>query len=106
MRGAPRSQRNPRGARRVDPVVHVDFYSSSFCAPCAAARGVLDEAARLIPQLEIVERNVAQHPDAADADRIGSTPTLIVRASDGAEVYRAEGVPTVNQLLVALARAV
>ncbi|TPW74596.1 thioredoxin family protein [Schumannella soli] len=86
--------------------MRVDFYSSSFCAPCAAARSVLDDAAKLLPQLEIVERNVAQHPDAADADRIGSTPTMIVRSGDGAEVYRAEGVPSVNQLLVALARAV
>jgi hypothetical protein len=30
----------------------------------------------------------------------------VVRSSSGAEVFRAEGIPTVNQVLVALAKAV
>jgi thioredoxin 1 len=90
----------------VDLGVHVDFYSSSFCAPCAVTREVLDEAARLVPALTVTERNVALAPDAAEADRITSTPTVIVRGADGVEVFRAEGAPTRDQLLAALARAV
>ncbi|MCU1406549.1 MAG: hypothetical protein JWQ43_2852, partial [Glaciihabitans sp.] len=31
---------------------------------------------------------------------------VIVRKEDGTEVFRAEGIPTVNQVLVALAKAV
>jgi thioredoxin 1 len=90
----------------VAPAVHVDFYSSSFCAPCAATREVLDDAARLVPALSVTERNVALDPDAAEADGIRSTPTVIVRAADGREVFRAEGAPTRDQLLSALARAI
>lgn len=86
--------------------MHVDFYSSSFCAPCAATREVLADAARLVPALTVTERNVAMVPEAAAADRIRSTPTVIVRDSEGREVFRAEGAPTRDQLLSALARAV
>ena len=84
----------------------VDLYSSSFCAACSATRSVLEEAARLVPTAEIVERNIAIAPDAAEADGILSTPTVIVRDSGGAEVFRAEGVPTLPQVLTALAKAV
>jgi len=86
--------------------MHVDFYSSSFCAPCAAAREVLADAERLLPALTVTERNVASHPDSAERDGIRSTPTLIVRGRDGVEVFRAEGAPTRDQLLTALARTV
>ena len=84
----------------------VDLYSSSFCGACTATRAVLDEAARLVPAATIVERNVAIEPDAAAAEDIRSTPTVIVRRDDGAEVFRAEGVPTVDRVLGALALAV
>ena len=84
----------------------VDLYSSSFCAACSATRAVLDEAARLVPSVELTERNVATAPDAAESEGIRSTPTVIVRGADRAEVFRAEGVPTLPQVLAALARAV
>jgi glutaredoxin len=82
------------------------LYTSSFCDPCIATRAVVAEASRLVPAAEIVERDVALAADQAEADGIRSTPTVIVSSSDGAEVVRAEGVPTLNQLLVALAKAV
>ena len=44
--------------------------------------------------------------DAAEAAGIRSTPTVIVRGSDDVEVFRAEGVPSLNQVLVAFAKAV
>ena len=84
----------------------VDLYSSSFCGACTATRAVLDEAARLVPAARVVERNVARDPDAAEAERIVSTPTVIVRREDGSEVFRAEGVPTIDRVLGALALAV
>ena len=82
------------------------FFSSAFCDPCRATRSVLDEAAVLVPAARLVELDVARH--AAEAERAGirSTPTVVVLDGDDAEVFRAEGVPTVNQVLAALARAV
>ena len=98
--------RNPRADVAVADLVIVDLYSSSFCAACAATRSVLEEAARLVPAAEIVERNIAIAPDAAEEAGIRSTPTVIVRDAAGAELFRAEGVPTLPQVLTALAKAV
>jgi len=86
--------------------VNLLFFSSAFCEPCMATRGVLAEVARLVPAAAIAELDVVR--DAGEAERAGirSTPTVVVVGADGAEVFRAEGVPTVNQVLVALAKAV
>lgn len=69
-------------------------------------RAVLDQASKLVPALKIAELDVAR--DTAEAEKAGvrSTPTVIVLDGDDAEVFRAEGVPTLNQVLVALAKAV
>ena len=71
-----------------------------------ATRGVLLEVAALVPAANIAELDVVR--DAAEAERAGIrvTPTVVIVTDDGAEVFRAEGVPTVNQVLVALAKAV
>jgi protein-disulfide isomerase len=85
--------------------VDVDLFTSAFCEPCMITRSVLAEAGRLVPSMNLVERDVVRNE--ADAERLGirSTPTVIVRDGTGAEVFRAEGVPTLNQVLVALAKA-
>jgi protein-disulfide isomerase len=59
-----------------------------------------------VPALKVAELDVVA--DAAEAEKAGirSTPTVIVLNGSGTEVFRAEGVPTVNQVLVALAKAV
>ncbi|WP_394769740.1 thioredoxin family protein [Lacisediminihabitans sp.] len=82
------------------------FFASSFCEPCMQTRAVLDQASKLVPALKIAELDVAR--DTAEAEKAGvrSTPTVIVLDGDDAEVFRAEGVPTLNQVLVALAKAV
>ena len=82
------------------------FFSSSFCDPCIQTRGVLKHVATLVPAAKIAELDVAR--DTAEAEKAGirSTPTVIVTNADGTEVFRAEGVPTINQVLVALAKAV
>jgi protein-disulfide isomerase len=71
-----------------------------------ATRAVLSEAGRLVSGMNLTEHDVVR--DEAEAERRGirSTPTVIVSDGDGAEVFRAEGVPTLNQVLVALAKAV
>lgn len=86
--------------------VRLTLYTSAFCEPCMQTRAVLAEAARLVPGLAVTERDVAREPGPAEADDIRSTPTVIVHSRDGAEVFRAEGVPTLNQVLVAAAKAV
>jgi D-aminopeptidase len=86
--------------------VIVDLYTSAFCEPCHLTRAVLADAARLVPAVEIVERDVVRYEARAEVDGILVTPTVIVRDADGAEVFRAQGVPTLTQVLTALAKAV
>ncbi|MDH6181293.1 thiol-disulfide isomerase/thioredoxin [Microbacteriaceae bacterium SG_E_30_P1] len=82
------------------------FFSSAFCEPCMVTRGVLREVERLVPSARIVELDVAAHSDRAEEAGIRSTPTVVVLDNSDSEVFRAEGAPTVNQVLVALAKAV
>jgi thiol-disulfide isomerase/thioredoxin len=86
--------------------VNLLFFSSSFCEPCMATRTVLGEVAKLVPAATVAELDVAAYPDEAERAGIRSTPTVVIIGGDGAEVFRAEGVPTINQVLVALAKAV
>ena len=84
----------------------VDFFSSSFCEPCMMTRSVLGRAATLVSGMNLVEHDVVKDENEAERLSIRSTPTVIVSDSAGAEVFRAEGVPSLNQVLVALAKAV
>jgi thiol-disulfide isomerase/thioredoxin len=84
--------------------VRVVMFTSLFCVPCQATRRTLEEVQRLLPWLPVEELDVAAHPDLAEASRIRSTPTIMVRAGDR-EVLRAEGVPTAPQVLQAVVRA-
>ena len=82
------------------------YFSSAFCDPCVQTRAVLEHVARLVPAAAIAELDAAR--DSAEAERAGirSTPTVVVLDAADHEVFRAEGVPTVNQVLVALAKAI
>jgi len=82
------------------------FFSSSFCDPCIQTRSVLEQVSQLVPAAGIAELDVAQHNEEAAQAGIRSTPTVVVLDANDTEVFRAEGVPTVNQVLVALAKAV
>jgi len=82
------------------------FFSSSFCDPCIQTRSVLEQVSTLVPAAAIAELDVAKHNEQAAQAGIRSTPTVVVLDANDSEVFRAEGVPTVNQVLVALAKAV
>ena len=69
-------------------------------------RRVLGEVAGLVPAARIAELDVVRNAGEAERAGIRSTPTVVVVTDDGTEVFRAEGVPTLNQVLVALVRAV
>jgi thioredoxin 1 len=83
----------------------LELYTSAFCAPCHAARAVVGEATALVPALVVDEADVAARPEQAEARGITSTPTMVVLTDDGTEVFRAAGVPRLDQVLGALSLA-
>ena len=82
------------------------FFSSAFCDPCIQTRAVLGQVADLVPAATMAELDVARHTAEAERAGIRSTPTVIVLNDADEEVFRAEGAPTVNQVLAACAKAV
>jgi len=68
-------------------------------------RAVLAEAGRLVSAMNLVEHDIVREETEARAQRIRSTPTVIISGADGTEVFRAEGIPSLNQVLVVLAKA-
>lgn len=85
--------------------MELTLVSSSFCGACARTRAVLADAVRFLPDATVTEIDVALDPDAAEALDIRFTPTVIIRDAAGTTVFRAEGVPTVPQVLTAAVRA-
>ncbi|WP_210649346.1 thioredoxin family protein [Nocardioides sp. SYSU D00065] len=79
-------------------------FSSAFCAPCRATRRVLGEVADLVDGVTHVEVDAEQHPDATRTFGILRTPTTVVLDPSGAEVTRAAGAPSRDQVLAAVAR--
>lgn len=86
--------------------MELTLFSSSFCEPCIQTRAVLAEVERLVPGVTVRDLDVARYVDEAEAAGIRSTPTVLVRNAAGDEVFRATGVPTLAQVLVAAAKAV
>jgi hypothetical protein len=86
--------------------VRVTLYTSAFCEPCMQTRSVLAEAGRLVSTMELAELDIVRDATDAEREHIRSTPTVIVHGAGDTEVFRAEGVPSLNQVLVALAKAV
>ncbi|WP_165068624.1 thioredoxin family protein [Marisediminicola senii] len=82
------------------------FFSSAFCDPCTRTRQTLVAATTLVPALTVAELDVAEHSAEAERAGIRSTPTVVVLDAADTEVFRAEGEPTIDQVLTALARAV
>lgn len=85
--------------------MELTLVTSSFCGACARTRSVLTDAVRFLPDATITEIDVARDPERAEELDIRFTPTVIIRDDDGAVVFRAEGVPTVPQVLTAAVRA-
>jgi len=69
-------------------------------------RAVLDAASKLVPAAKIAELDVVKDSDEAEKAGIRVTPTVVVLDAESTEVFRAEGIPTLNQVLTALAKAV
>ena len=86
--------------------MELQLYTSAFCEPCMQTRGVLREAERLVPEATVTEFDVVRFEERARAAGINSTPTVVVLDAEGEEVFRAVGVPSLAQVLVAAAKAV
>ena len=80
-------------------------FSSAFCAPCRTTRVVLSRVAQDVDGVTHVEVDAEQHLQVTRDLGILRTPTTIVLDARGAEVSRAAGAPTRDQVLVALAGA-
>ena len=85
--------------------VHFELFSSSFCGACRQTRMALNRVLQLVPGSTLTEFDVAGDPERAESLNIEHTPTTIIRDSQGREVNRATGVPSLPQILVATARA-
>lgn len=85
--------------------MELTLITSAFCGACSRTRAVVADAARFLPDATVTEIDVAQDPDTAEALDIRFTPTVIIRDGAGREVFRAEGVPTVPQVLTAAVKA-
>ncbi|WP_174776913.1 thioredoxin domain-containing protein [Cryobacterium algoritolerans] len=85
--------------------MELTYFSSAFCEPCRQTRAVLAEVERLVPQTRVRELDVARDTAEAEANGIRITPTVIVHDAAGSEIFRATGVPTLSQVLVAIAKA-
>ena len=85
--------------------MELTLVTSAFCGACSRTRAVVADAVRYLPGATVTEIDVASEPDAAEALDIRFTPTVIIRDASGAEVFRAEGVPTVPQVLTAAVKA-
>ena len=85
--------------------MELTLVTSAFCGACSRTRWVVEDAVRYLPDATVTEIDVAREPDAAEALDIRFTPTVIIRDDSGAEVFRAEGVPTVPQVLTAAVKA-
>ncbi|QSR32886.1 thiol reductase thioredoxin [Nocardioides sp. S5] len=79
-------------------------FSSAFCAPCRATRRVLGEVTDLVEGVRHVEVDAEHHLDATRAFGILRTPTTVVLDATGAEVTRATGAPSRDQVLSAVAQ--
>jgi hypothetical protein len=93
--------------RELREVSHVQLvmFSSAFCEPCMQTRSVLEEAARLIPGATFTDLDIVAHVGDAETAGIQVTPTVLIRNAAGDEVFRAQGAPSLNQVLVAAAKA-
>lgn len=80
-------------------------FSSAFCAPCRATRGVLSEVAAVVPGVAHVEVDAESHLDLVRRLGVESTPTTLVLDRDGRELTRATGAPSRDEVLATLARA-
>ncbi len=74
-------------------------FSTAFCAPCRATRRILSDVAGVVPGVVHHEIDAEHHLDVVRRLGILRTPTTLVLDATGAEVARASGAPSKEQVL-------
>lgn len=80
-------------------------FSSSFCAPCRAARQLLADVAARDAGVTHVEIDVADRLDLVRLLDVRRTPTLFVLGPQGQITGRASGLPRRDEVMAAVALA-
>ena len=80
-------------------------FSSSFCAPCRAARQLLADVAGRTDGVTHVEINVADRLDLVRRLDVRRTPTVFVLGPQGRIARRASGLPRRDDVVAAVALA-
>ncbi|MEE6288275.1 thioredoxin family protein [Georgenia sp. MJ173] len=80
--------------------------SSGFCAPCRAARHVLEHVAQESPGVSHLEVDVAHDTALAARLAITQTPTVLLLDAEGTVRSRHEGVPRLAAVREAVGRLV
>jgi thiol-disulfide isomerase/thioredoxin len=80
-------------------------FSSSFCAPCRAARQLLADVAARDTGVAHVEINVADRLDLVRLLDVRRTPTVFVLGPQGQVTRRASGLPRRDEVMAAVALA-
>jgi thiol-disulfide isomerase/thioredoxin len=80
-------------------------FSSSFCAPCRAARRLLADVAAGDADVAHVEIDVADRLDLVRLLNVRRTPTVFVLGPQGEIARRASGLPSRDDVLMAVALA-
>ncbi len=77
-------------------------FTSAFCAPCRAAKNVLDRVSADVDGLAVIEIDVAAQLDLVRAVGVTRTPTILVLDSTLTPVHRAVGVPRYADVVAAI----
>ena len=86
------------------PEIELVLYSSRFCGACTLARERIDLVVSAVGERVIwKEIDVSDHTEAAIQAQVNVSPTVVIKRMNGEEVTRAAGVPTITQLLGAIA---
>ena len=80
-------------------------FSSSFCAPCRAARQLLADVAARNAGVAHVEIDVANRLDLVRLLNVRRTPTVFVLGPQGQITRRASGLPRRDDVMAAVALA-
>ncbi|MQS15305.1 thioredoxin family protein [Streptomyces kaniharaensis] len=81
-------------------------FSTAFCQPCRATRGVLAEVAGMVEGVAHVEVDAEERLELVRRLEILRTPTVLVLDADGRVVRRAAGMPRKADVIAALGEAV
>jgi thiol-disulfide isomerase/thioredoxin len=89
----------------IGPQATLLQFSSSFCAPCRAARQLLADVAARNAGVTHVEIDVADRLDLVRRLDVRRTPTLFVLGPQGQITGRASGLPRRDEVMAAVALA-